>query len=152
MEAKMITLETIKPNSISYEPSKMDVQDHLGHSPQVLRGGKADRLTAHDVVEKIRVELRHLDDEIRDHKFLRMLRQKKVDLPTLRAFPGHQYHITNSDVRSLARMIHRFSEPSIQSFFVKVFQRRSGSPSQHSPSCSEARDVCGGIGTLSHQT
>jgi len=118
----MITTETVKPTSFSYEPSLMDEPGDMVHIPHFLLGGKDDRLTSHEVVEKIRVELRHLDDEIRDHLYIRMLRQKKVDLPTLRAFPGHQYHIIQSDLRSFAMMIHRFSEPSVQSFFGQVYQ------------------------------
>jgi thiaminase len=122
MEAKMITTKTIKSTSFSNGPSKIDDPGDLFPPPYFLHGGKDDRLTSHEVVKKIRVELRYLDDEIRDHLYIRMLGQKKVDLPTLRAFPGHQYHIINSDLRSIAMMIHRFSKPSIQSFFRQVFQ------------------------------
>ena len=121
----MITLETIKPTSFSYEPSKIADHGDGVHPPSTLLGGKDNMLTSHDVVEKIRVELRYLDDEIRDHLYIRMLKQKKVDLPTLRAFPGHQYHIIHSDLRSIAMMIHRFSEPSAQSYFMQAFQEGS---------------------------
>ena len=79
-------------------------------------------LRSQEVVENIRIELRYLENEIRDHLYFKMLKQKKVDLPTLRAFPGHQYHIMNSDVRSVAMMMHRFHEPSVQSFFGQVLQ------------------------------
>jgi len=118
----MITTETIKPSSFLNGQRKVDDPGDLASPPYFLHGGKDDMLTSNEVVKKIRVELRHLEDEIRDHLYIKMLRKKKVDLPTLRAFPGHQYHIINSDLRSVAMMIHRFSQPSVQSFFVQVFQ------------------------------
>lgn len=77
---------------------------------------------ANEVVESIRVDLGTIDEQIRNHPFVKTLGEKKVDLKALRAFPGHQYHIINSDLRSIAMMIHRFSKPSVQSFFVQVFQ------------------------------
>ena len=117
----MTTLENIKPASFSVEPSKIDDCGDGVAPPNFLVGRKNDLLTSHDVVEKIRVELRYLDEEIRDHLYIKMLKQKKVDLPTLRAFPGHQYHIMQSNLRSMAMMIHRFGLPSEQSFFMQAY-------------------------------
>ena len=77
---------------------------------------------ADDVVRKIRNELRNIDDQIRNHVYVTSLQQGKVALKALKAFPGHQYHIIGSDLRSIAMMIHRFSEPSVQSFFQDVLQ------------------------------
>lgn len=118
----MISLESIKPSSFSLVPRMMDDHNGLGNSPYSRLGGKNSMHTSSDVVEKIRIELRHLEDEIRNHTYMIMLKDKKVDLPALRAFPGHQYHIINSDLRSVAMMLHRFSEPLAQSFFAQVFK------------------------------
>ena len=79
-------------------------------------------LTSNDVVKQIRVELRHLEAQIRNHTYIKLIGKKKIDLEAFRAFPGHQYHIIASDLRSVAMMIHRFSQPSVQSFFIQVFQ------------------------------
>lgn len=120
-----MTLETINPAPFTHEPS--NIEDHGAGvcPPNFLIGSKNEIVTSQEVMEKIRIELRYLDEEIRDHRYISMLKQKKVDLPTLRAFPGHQYHILRSHLRSMAMMLHRFSVPSAQSFFMQAIQEGS---------------------------
>jgi len=91
-----------------------------GHG--VFGGDKNSMLTSTEVVKTIRVELSHIDDQIRNHVFLRDLREGKVHINALRAFSGHTYHISNSVVRSGAMMVHRFSNPLVQAFFKQVLQ------------------------------
>ena len=117
----MMNTVTIKPIAKFNEQLPMDNQGDLVLSPYFGHGGRDDKLSSQEVVDKIRGELRYLDDQIRGHRYLQLLNKRMVDLPTLRAFPGHQYHIINSDLRSIAMMVHRFSEPLVQSYFKQVF-------------------------------
>ena len=85
-----------------------------------LTGSTQLMLSSNAVVHMIRSQLSPIDDQIRNHVFLKTLREAKVDLTTLRAFPGHQYHIIKSDIRSVSMMGNRFLKPSEQSFFNHV--------------------------------
>ncbi|UCE63542.1 MAG: hypothetical protein JSU59_11945 [Nitrospirota bacterium] len=118
----MISLETLQPTSFLDQQSELSDHDHFVRPSYFQNAGKDDMISSQEVVKQIRVELRHLDDEIRDHRYLHLLRKSKVDFPSLRAFPAHQYHIISSDLRSVAMMIHRFNEPTVHSYFMKVFQ------------------------------
>lgn len=89
---------------------------------QLQRPRKSSMRNSSEVVKEIREELKNIDDQIRNHVLLNRLREKKVDLNALKAFPGHQYHIINSDLRSVAMMVHRFGKPSEQSFFKQVLE------------------------------
>ena len=92
----------------------------MSHS--VIAGHEDSRPTSTELVKTIRVGLSHIDNEIRNHVFLEDLRERRVDPYALKAFPGHQYHIINSDIRSIALMVDRFTEPSVQAFFTQVLQ------------------------------
>jgi len=118
-------MRNIKPTPSTSFPDGPGVADSLGQdlSPSYpIHGGRNNMLTSHEVVNAIRIELSPIEDQIRTHLFFKMLEDTKVDFHALRVFPGHQYHIINSDLRSVAMMIHRFNEPLVQSFFVQVFQ------------------------------
>ena len=79
-------------------------------------------MNAEDLVTTIRENLREMEQEIRDHPYLAALEEKAVELDRLWAFPGHQYHIVSSDLRSIALMVHRFDDPSARDFFNGVLQ------------------------------
>ena len=78
--------------------------------------------TAAELVNNIRVGLSHIDSQIRNHVFLEDLRERKVDPYALKAFPGNQYHIINSDIWSISLIVDRFKESTVQSFFKQVLQ------------------------------
>ena len=118
----MSTTETLQPQDFLAEHSEEHDYHDIVQIPYYLHRGQTDLKSAPEVIEKIRVELGHLDEEIRDHRYLKLLRKRRIDLPSLRAFPGHQYHIIHSDLRSVAMMIHRFTKPSVQAFFAHVLQ------------------------------
>jgi thiaminase len=79
-------------------------------------------MNAKELLTTIRGTLRGIEQEIRDHPYLAALEEKAVELDHLKAFPGHQYHIVSSDLRSVALMVHRFDDPSAQDFFNGVLQ------------------------------
>lgn len=80
-------------------------------------------ISAAALVAQIREELRAIDDQIRNHPYLRALDKGRVSIEALKAFPGHEYHTVISDLRSLAQMVHRFgAEPGASGFFNGVLQ------------------------------
>ena len=91
-------------------------------SHTVMAGPGHARLTSNELVKTIRVGLSHIENQIRNHVFLEDLRERRVDLYSLKAFPGNQYHIIKSDIRSVAMLVDRFPDPSVQPFFKQVLQ------------------------------
>ncbi|HEX6289940.1 MAG TPA: twin-arginine translocation signal domain-containing protein [Herpetosiphonaceae bacterium] len=88
-------------------------------------GGQAQHapISAVELVAQIREDLREIDEQIRNHRYLRLLRKGKVSLEALRAFPGHEYHTVISDLRSMGQMVHRFGdEPLASAFFNGILQ------------------------------
>jgi hypothetical protein len=79
--------------------------------------------TAEELVAAIREDLHEIDEQIRNHPYLRALSKGRVSVQALKAFPGHEYHTVISDLRSLAQMVHRFGDqPRPSSFFNGILQ------------------------------
>lgn len=78
---------------------------------------KADKL-----IQQIREDLQTIDDQIRNHIYLQGLHAKTVPVTALRAFPGHQFHIVTSDLRSMAAMVQRTGGTPYRDFFNGMLQ------------------------------
>ncbi|MEO1092740.1 MAG: hypothetical protein AAFX81_19120 [Pseudomonadota bacterium] len=74
--------------------------------------------TAEDVLLAAERKLRETEHEIRDHRYLSALERGEISVEALRAFPGHQYHLWKSDVRSAANFVGRFGDRPYASFFM----------------------------------
>ncbi|UCG85454.1 MAG: transcriptional regulator [Gemmatimonadota bacterium] len=74
------------------------------------------------LVDRVRSELQAIDDQIRNHPYPELLERRAVSLDALRAFPGHQYHIITSDMRSLAILVQRFGGEPSHDFFMGILQ------------------------------
>lgn len=72
---------------------------------------------AERLIADLRVELRPLEDEIRNHPYIAALERGEVSLDNLRAFAGEQYNILRSDLRSDAQMVSRFGATPGSAFF-----------------------------------
>ena len=72
------------------------------------------------LVEEIRTELEPLDREIREHPYPAALGTGEAGVEALRPFVGHQYHIVQSDLRSMATLVRRFGHTSARDFFAAV--------------------------------
>ena len=79
-------------------------------------------VTAPQLVAEIRDDLARVDEEIRRHAYLDALADGRVSMNALRAFPGHQYHIVNSDLRSIATLVQRHGHTSARDFFIGMLQ------------------------------
>jgi thiaminase len=73
-------------------------------------------------VRAVREDLKEIDNYIRAHPYPEVLRKKEVSLEALRAFPGHQYHIISSDLRSLALLVQRFGDSTARDFLLGVLE------------------------------
>jgi thiaminase len=75
---------------------------------------------AAELVQKVRENLREIDDRIREHPYPDALMKGEVSLEALRAFPGHQYYIITSDLRSLALLVQRFGDAPSRDFLMGI--------------------------------
>lgn len=74
------------------------------------------------VVEEIGEALREVDEQIRSHPFPEALARGEVPVEALRAFPGHQYHVAQSDLRSLAMMVQRYGHTQAGPLLNRLLQ------------------------------
>ncbi|UCC81877.1 MAG: transcriptional regulator [Gemmatimonadota bacterium] len=72
------------------------------------------------LVRSAREDLKAIDDHIREHAYPDTLMKGEVSLDALRAFPGHQYHIITSDLRSLALLVQRFGDAPSRDFLMGI--------------------------------
>jgi thiaminase len=77
---------------------------------------------AKEVVEKIRMDLRPLDEKILGHPYIMALNEGKLPLDSLRAFAGQQYHIITSDLRSIAGLLSRHGQLPSRPWLLAVLQ------------------------------
>jgi thiaminase len=75
---------------------------------------------AAELVQKVREDLREIDDYIREHPYPGALMKGEVSPDALRAFPGHQYHIITSDLRSFALLVQRFGDAPSRDFLMGI--------------------------------
>jgi thiaminase len=69
------------------------------------------------LVNEIRSTLQSVDDQIRNHPYLRALENGQVPSANLRAFAAEQYNILRSDLRSDSLMVSRFGVTPTGAFF-----------------------------------
>jgi thiaminase len=77
---------------------------------------------AKEVVEKIQMDLRPLDEKILGHPYIMALNEGKLPLDSLRAFAGQQYHIITSDLRSIAGLLSRHGQLPSRPWLLAVLQ------------------------------
>ncbi|MEM7444770.1 MAG: hypothetical protein AAF414_15715 [Pseudomonadota bacterium] len=78
--------------------------------------------TAQEVLDQAHAALAETDRQIRNHPYLAEIRAGTVTLEALRSFPGHQYHLWRSDLRSTATMVQRFGDLPYGDFFINDLQ------------------------------
>jgi len=74
------------------------------------------------LIEKIRSDLKPLDERILDHPYLRALAEGRVPLDSLKVFAGQQHHIIGSDLRSIALILSREGMRPSRRFLMNVLQ------------------------------
>ncbi len=79
-------------------------------------------MEATKLIQNIRDDLSDVDNEIRSHPYPDALMKGDVSVEALRAFPGNQYTIITSDLRSIAFLVHRFGDAPSRDFFLEVLR------------------------------
>lgn len=74
------------------------------------------------VVSDVRRALAGIDGVIRRHPFLDALERGALSEDSLRAFPGHEYHMVTSDLESLGILQRRFETGAAAAFFLALIQ------------------------------
>ena len=74
------------------------------------------------LIEKIRSDLKPVDERILGHPYLRALAEGRVSLDSLKMFAGQHHHIINSDLRSIALILSREGMRPSRHFLMKVLQ------------------------------
>jgi thiaminase len=77
---------------------------------------------ARQLIRSVQQALSDIDEQIRHHPFPDLLSQGHASVDSLKCFPGHQYHIVTSDVRSFALLVSRFGDSPSREFFMGVLQ------------------------------
>jgi thiaminase len=77
---------------------------------------------AKDVLRDAEAALAATDAQIRRHRYFAALAAGRVAIEALRAFPGHQYHMWRSDLRSAAQLVQRFGDRPYAGFFIDDLQ------------------------------
>jgi thiaminase len=74
------------------------------------------------LVQSVREDLEAIDDYIREHPYPDALMKGEISLDALRAFPGHQYHIITSDLRSFGMLVQRFGDAPGRDFLMGILE------------------------------
>jgi len=74
------------------------------------------------LVEKIRSDLKPLEEKILGHPYLRALEDGRVALDLLKVFAGQQHHIISSDLRSIALILSREGMRPSRRFLMNALQ------------------------------
>lgn len=77
---------------------------------------------AAEVVKELSEALREVDEQLRHHPYPDALERGEVTVEALRAFPGTQYHVATSDLRSMAMMVQRFGHTPARGFLNDLLQ------------------------------
>ncbi len=76
--------------------------------------------TASELLAEVRQDLAPIEAEIRRHPYLAAVKAGGVSCEALRALPGTQYHMWQSDLRSAAHLVERFGGGPHAQFFLGV--------------------------------
>lgn len=70
------------------------------------------------LLQEVRRDLGPVETKIRHHPYLAAVKNGQVSREALRALPGTQYHMWQSDLRSAAHLVERFASQSYGEFFM----------------------------------
>jgi pyrroloquinoline quinone (PQQ) biosynthesis protein C len=79
-------------------------------------------LDALQLVEKIRSDLKPLEEKILGHRYLQALEEGRVQFDLLKVFAAQQHHIISSDLRSIALILSREGMLPSRGFLMNVLQ------------------------------
>ena len=77
---------------------------------------------ARTLIAEIREQLKPVEERLRAHPYLAALEEGRIPREKLRLIAGEQYHIINSDLRSLALLLHRHAHLPSRDYLLGSIQ------------------------------
>lgn len=77
---------------------------------------------ARELIAEMRVQLKGVEDKLFAHPYLSAVEEGRINREKLRLFAGEQYHIINSDLRSVAMLVSRQGDAPNRDFFLGALQ------------------------------
>ena len=77
---------------------------------------------ARTLITGIREQLKSVEERLRAHPYLTALEEGKIPREKLRLIAGEQYHIINSDLRSIALLLHRHAHLPSRDYLLTSLQ------------------------------
>jgi thiaminase len=79
-------------------------------------------IEAGQAVAETKARLKSVEERIRAHPYLELLQEGRIPRDRLRIFTGEQYLIINSDLRSIALLVHRHSHLPSRDYLLGSLQ------------------------------
>jgi thiaminase len=77
---------------------------------------------ARRLVAEIKDQLNPVEEQLKAHPYLEALEAGRIGHENLRLIAGEQYHIINSDLRSMALLLHRHAHLSSRDYLLESLQ------------------------------
>ncbi len=77
---------------------------------------------ARELIAETRAQLKAVEDKLVAHPYLLAVEEGRITKEKLRLFAGEQYHIVNSDLRSVALLVSRQGHGPNRDFFLGALQ------------------------------
>ncbi|UCG86278.1 MAG: hypothetical protein JSW71_20630 [Gemmatimonadota bacterium] len=77
---------------------------------------------ARQFIHSVKEALNDIDEQMRNHPFPDFLSERKASPDSLRAFPGHLYHVVSSDLRSFSMLVSRFGDGPSRDLFIGMLE------------------------------
>jgi hypothetical protein len=74
------------------------------------------------LLRDVQTALRDVDEQMRSHPYPALVSAKRPSIESLQSFPGHQYHILCSDIRSFSTLVSRFGNSVSRDFFIELLE------------------------------
>jgi hypothetical protein len=75
---------------------------------------------AQRLIRDVQTAQRDADEQLRSHPYPALVSAKQVSITSLQSFPGHQYHILCSNLRSFSILVGRFGSSTSRDFFMEL--------------------------------
>jgi len=79
-------------------------------------------IDARTLIALIREQLKPVEEQLKAHPYLAALEQGRIRRENLRLIAGEQYHIINSDLRSMALLLHRHAHLPSRDYLLTSLQ------------------------------
>lgn len=79
-------------------------------------------MNAEDLLKEIGLELKQVENEIREHPYVTAVEDGRLDKERLKVLVGEQQYIIISDLRGMAHLVSRFGQDPEREFFINALE------------------------------